>query len=566
MNRILFAILAMGITSFATQAQQSTAMRVYEIVQAKCNNAGCHNTIDKAGGLDLQGDSPTAVYNNVYNKDPDNYTAKSNHNKLVYPGDPYRSYLFRKVAAGTESTIQLQANEGSAMPMGYPSAALTAVEREIIRQWILFGAPAEGTVVDETLLENFYSGGGYWANDPQNPPPAPDPSEGFQVRLGPIFLPPSTTTQVSETEYFSKYQLDIPATEVNRIDYNIGSSHHYIIYKFDQPSDADDVPYGFRKGSGGLGGFVLTSQSSGSTKLPEGTAFRWYDNMWLDLNTHVVNYSQSLSMATDVYMNVYTQPTGTSAQEMYSQLLPNPLLYIPSNGQEHTIETPFSYNINQQLYLWAVSSHTHKRGKGFEVWLRNSDGSKGDKIFDAKKYNGVPECEDIEYDYQHPPVRIFSPFLPMTIKNGIIHKATYLNDSGSTITWGDTTEDEMMITSVLFTLGTSGVTMPEASTCLSDEEQVGFEDQNLITTALQAQVLPNPFNDYALLHISGAALGTLRLDIFNILGEQVSTQAVQVAADGKVSVTMPPALQTGIYTYRLQDKEGKTSGGKFMVQ
>ncbi|MBK8442698.1 MAG: hypothetical protein IPL35_04425 [Sphingobacteriales bacterium] len=42
--------------------------------------------------------------------------------------------------------------------------------------------------------------------------------------------------------------------------------------------------------------------------------------------------------------------------------------------------------------------------------------------------------------------------------------------------------------------------MPQASVCLSDEEQVGFEDQNPITTALQAQVSPNPLKERSLLN------------------------------------------------------------------
>jgi hypothetical protein len=59
----------------------------------------------------------------------------------VAPGDPDRSMLWLKLAG---RTLGIAGVPGTAMPIGEP--AVDAHELDAIREWILAGAPATGTI------------------------------------------------------------------------------------------------------------------------------------------------------------------------------------------------------------------------------------------------------------------------------------------------------------------------------------------------------------------------------------------------------------------------------------
>jgi mono/diheme cytochrome c family protein len=90
------------------------------------NCAGCHNSVDRQGGLDLEPDHAFANLVGV----------KSIESPLprVMPGDPDGSYLVRKLT-GT----QVEAGgQGAQMPAN--GAALPGAQIEVIRHWIEAGA------------------------------------------------------------------------------------------------------------------------------------------------------------------------------------------------------------------------------------------------------------------------------------------------------------------------------------------------------------------------------------------------------------------------------------------
>ena len=212
------ALLCLALTAALLpllRAQTATQLRVYQIFQQKC--ASCHDHASPEAGLDLEGAGATeaaraqSVYNNLYLKTPANTYAAGKGYKYIYPGRPDRSFLFRKINNGLETTIQLHAQEMQPMPADN-QPALTDVEKELIRQWVLYGAPATGEVVSEALLTNYYNNGGLRAF-PAGAPEAPAPDEGFQLKMGPFYLPPG-----GELEYFLKHELDLPENlEVTRL-------------------------------------------------------------------------------------------------------------------------------------------------------------------------------------------------------------------------------------------------------------------------------------------------------------------------------------------------------------
>ena len=567
------AFLLYSLFTFNVQAQ-STGQRVYNIFQTHCSNAGCHNSSDTASSLDLQGTGGNPlldVYNQIYRKSPVNTAAQEAEFQLIYPGDPYRSSIFRYINNGLAGDIELLDLEDAAGI--HANIEVSDVEKEMVRQWIVFGAPSSNQeVIDPDLIEEFYAGGGIWASDPQNPPVKPDPSEGFQIHLGPIFLKPSDLSSglLEDVEYLSKYYLPeyLGDVEVKEIETHIGSSHHFIIYEFTDQNAANNMPYGLRTVNHDNVVLVDAYQESRSTVLPKGTAFRWKQGTVLDLNAHVINYTNTAIAATDVYINVYTQEYGTAAQEMNVQLLPNFGISIPNDGELEVEEADYFLSfLPQQIHLWQMTSHTHKYGKSFDVWLRNANGTKGDHIFSATKYNGIPECETIEYDYLHPPTRTFSPFLPIRLSQGLIHQATYINDGPNSVFWGPTADDEMMITVISYVTSLNGVEMPAASVCLA-EELTNIEEIPVSTSPnIQLALQPNPTQDFTTLQISSPMASIGNLAIYDMVGRRVQfleNISFERGMNNELQLDVSD-LESGVYLMQLEDEKGKKAGVKMVV-
>ena len=132
---------------------QSTYAQVYQIIQTHCAGSSCHDGTVNANpsfNINVTADS---LYKELVNRTPLNPTAVANFNKIVSPGDVQRSYLLRKVAHGISDGLALnQPSEGLDMPNG--ETQLAKNEIELIRLWILYGAPETGTVIDTAMINS----------------------------------------------------------------------------------------------------------------------------------------------------------------------------------------------------------------------------------------------------------------------------------------------------------------------------------------------------------------------------------------------------------------------------
>jgi hypothetical protein len=179
---------------------QATFTQIKSLFQASCA-IGCHNSSDNSGNLNLTG-TDQEVYNRLINITPTNPAASAAGYKLIKPGYPDKSYLVRKCNNNLYSTSALpNSSFGNTMPNN--SNPLPNNQIELIRQWVYEGAPLTGNVVDNSLIDSYYSGNGI--NSIPEPPPVPTEAGAFQLHLGKLFLAPQ-----SEVEYFIKYDLELP--------------------------------------------------------------------------------------------------------------------------------------------------------------------------------------------------------------------------------------------------------------------------------------------------------------------------------------------------------------------
>ncbi len=537
---------------------QSTGLRVYQIFQDKC--ATCHSNADPQSGLDLEGSGTTeieraaAVYQNIVGVSPDNAFAAAQGYSQVYPGRPDRSFIFRKINEGLEETIRLDTEEKQNMPPN-GQEDLTDVEKELIRQWILFGAPPQGEVVEEELLEDYYNKNGI-QSFPDGAPDAPDVAEGFQIKMGPFYLKPSGEPG-DELEYFQKYEVDLPEDlEVNRIDIKIaGSSHHFILYNFPSQFGANQIPPGLRLNSNHSDiSLIAAVQEKTDLRLPEGTAFFWDKKMNFDLNSHYINYSVGNTFQAEAYINVYTQPKGTAVQEMKTELYANTSIFIDNDENlvtESAVDGQFTGGQDQEIYLWGIMGHTHKYGKSYKAWTREN-GEKKDLIYDAGCAEGVPDCAFSSFDYQHIPMRYFEPLMPLSTvgSSSIYHEASWLNDGDKPVGFGPTSDDEMMVLILMYLQDTTGLYVS------TNTEEVAFSKQS------EVKVFPNPMFDQTTFEFS-PDLGKVDLSIYNILGGELFRETNITESTYQLDRGL---LNAGMYVYQIRGKDGIVRSGKLMVK
>ncbi len=558
MKKIILIGCSIFLLNHSSMAQNSTAERVYQIFQNSCATAYCHGSGGGSGGLDLEGAGATVaekmqdVYTKIVGVTPSNTTAAGEGDHLIYKGRPDKSFLFRKINNGLESTIGLETNEGAAMPQGGNS--LTDVEKELVRQWILFGAPATGTVVEEALLTDYYVNGNGVEAFPNGAPTPPTASEGFQVKMGPYFLAPQNNAQgwADELEFFQKWELDLPSDfEVTRLDTKMGTySHHYIMYTYDTPGDAFSIEPGLRTYTSHTNMTLVEAvQATTDLKLPQGAAFKWDKDVVLDLNSHYINYDNSAVYKAEAYVNIYTQPDGTANQEMFTQLIPNTSINIPNNGNEYTFTRALNGFLGE-VYIWSMMGHTHELGTDYDVYLRNANGTKGTQIYDGACPQGIPGCATPFFDYQHIPMRFYDPLLPITfnVNNGIIHEAKYVNTGSAPVGWGSTSDDEMMVLIFMGLTDTTGVVTNVKAPVSNTLESI--------------KIYPNPATNQTFLLLP-ENVSDISFKLYDVSGNEV--QHIAQSTENPLVINRG-RLQSGIYIYKIKDKNGKTKTGKIVFQ
>lgn len=523
---------------------QSTFEQVHAILQANCTTSACHDNTSPSGNLNLSG-TTTDVYSRLINTNPVNPAAVSKGFKTVAPGYPERSFLFIKLSHDIDPVAHLTQPMGNPMPDGQPR--LDYEEIELVRQWILYGAGDTNHYVSSQLLSDYYNGPGIPRINALTPP---DPSEGFQLHYGPFFLAAGT-----EKEFFYKYETMIPdSTEVHRVKTEINEySHHTALYKYN-----DDLDIFFDPGLRPVNSIIDAAgvyyasdiigqwPNSQDLILPQGTAFYWEDSAVVDINYHIPNYNQDSILPAELYMNIYTQPTGTAQTEMISGPIyyggDNPLnLTLFPNGNDTTLViNHFETDTTYTWYIWSMMAHTHRLGKEYNVWLRNNDGTKGEHIYDGH-YNSDYTFNQGYYDWAHPPFRTFEPLKEVNFTNGLIHEATFNNPGPDTVGFGLRTTDEMYVTYIQYT--TQPVT-------------IGIEEEGGIFNYFN--VYPNPSNDVVNLSWNSDESSSGTLSLHDITGRQVYAENISIKTGNQKVVLSKERLMlgSGIYVLSISTENG----------
>lgn len=528
---------------------QSTWAHVYSLFQKYGCTSSCHDGTGSST-LDLyESGSMAAVYDNLINVDPTNPAAKTKHNKLVFPGVPELSFLLRKINNGFDENLAIAVDEGSDMPVNI--SPMSNRDIEVIRQWILYGAKESGNKVDTAIIAEYYNTYGtsqYFAGKRTIRPAVPDPTEGFQMHFGPIFLNPKTESEVNiKIPVFFDQDMD----GIKIVEDQNYYSHHFILYQYDSQYSASNITSGIRTVDDfndlSYADMIAAWAYDRTVELPAGTAYKWDATTYFDFNYHVPNPSLDSIMAAEVYLNIYTSPQSSSRQQMYSTLINYGfggsypfLLNVPNSAQDEifTDET-YDSGSSDSLYVWLLSSHTHKYGKDYDVYRRNADGTRGDQLYEGF-YNEEYTFNQGYYNWEHPAVRYFDPLEPIAAKDGFIHEAVFNNYGDTSVGYGLTTEDEMMLFFLQYTLGPVDTGSSSGIHSLYVNNSYGLT------------ISPNPANENVFASYKLEHAAQVTLEMYDVLGKtnKVLMNSNQAAGQYRYSLNNAE-LASGIYNVKL---------------
>jgi mono/diheme cytochrome c family protein len=190
----------------------------------------------------------------------------------------------------------------------------------------------------------------------------------------------------------------------------------------------------------GMGGF---SPGGSIRHIPEGMGMRIPAGYSLVFQMHYTSYGQATTDRSKIGLKFHKTPPKITLNTM---ALINASLSIPPGAADYTIDNAMTFN--RETVIYSLIPHTHVRGSGWHYEAIYPDGRK-EVILSVPKY---------DFNWQHE--YVFTQPLRMPAGSKLYAKAWYDNsprnksnpDPTKTVTWGDQTWEEMMYTSITFSI------------------------------------------------------------------------------------------------------------------
>jgi hypothetical protein len=202
------------------------------------------------------------------------------------------------------------------------------------------------------------------------------------------------------------------AVDITQYDLVMSSgSHHMLLFYAPGASDGPVTDCGGLQ----LSPFTFGSQSPMATeKYPDGVGAAIPAGMGFSFNSHFINSSASAIVA-NVKVTMYVARPGVVTQHAGSLMFVLMSISIPPTGQPATVSG--SCNVSQDMNLISTGAHMHQRATHFV----------------ATSGNTTLYQTDVWSD---PPMMPYSPPLLLKANSTVDWSCTYVNDTGSTLSFG----------------------------------------------------------------------------------------------------------------------------------
>lgn len=397
-----------------------------QVLEPSCGS--CHGTSNPNGALTLVG---SGAYDAVVGKTPDNQNARLDGMKVVLPGKPDSSLLYTKLIFAPGHT---GADYGNTMPQGLPSLSVGQIE--FVRAWIAAGAPRTGSVADARLLQD-HTVPTTVPFAALTPPPA---GQGYQLHVDQFSVKANF-----ERELFQYRPLEnAKSVFVTRIQTALRPfSHHFVLYTFATGTPPLFLPPNNTQrdirnadGSMNIGNmlpmayhvfFGGSMQQLSDYSFPAGVALRLPPGTGIDLNLHYANRTTG-DVPGEGYANIYTADTSQV------QFVAEPLNFANTNftlppNQRTTVEKTFI--VQKHTTVFYLTSHMHMLGEKFVIKIVGG-ARDGETVYESS-------------DWEHPAMLALKVPIVLEKGQGLKSVITWNNTTGSTVSFGLKSTDEMGI-------------------------------------------------------------------------------------------------------------------------
>lgn len=204
-------------------------------------------------------------------------------------------------------------------------------------------------------------------------------------------------------------------------------THHTVVTVSTNGSQVGDYDCGVSS----LDFQMLYASGVGTQELmfPEGVAMKIKAGQFINLNLHLFNASDDLLSGTSG-IEIKRVKQSDVVHEADMQFAGTTQINIPSDGQPHTVSG--GCQISQPITLFTIWPHMHQFAthQTFEI----TKGGQVMKLLDNKPYSFEEQV-----NYQIAP-------LQLAAGDRIRTSCTYVNNSGVTVTFGDSSNQEMCFT------------------------------------------------------------------------------------------------------------------------
>ena len=246
--------------------------------------------------------------------------------------------------------------------------------------------------------------------------------------IGPITLNPGQETTVCITKRLGNAN----AIDITKMHTSLApGSHHMIFYKSsdttESPNPTPCQPFvGIIQGTVPL--FIAESPDSVLT-FPQGVAYSLPANDMYRLEAHYINTTQQTiqGMGTvELYTNTDPASITDHANLMF---MGNANISIPPDNQVHSVG-PTYHAIPAGTKIFGLTTHEHHLGVDAYITLSTSASDQGSMLLDNP-------------DWNNPILKVFDPVIEMQAGHGLRFVCSYLNDTGQTVSFGESANSEM---------------------------------------------------------------------------------------------------------------------------
>lgn len=243
---------------------------------------------------------------------------------------------------------------------------------------------------------------------------------------------------------------------------------------------------------------------------------------------------------------------------MKTNLVNNTLLFLPGNNVTSTrdYDDPENRGGAELRYIWNMTSHSHKYGTDYDIYIRDTTGAIADKVYEGF-YDYANGGIDLGYySWEHPSTRVWPDLFPVHFgkhngnNSGLVARTTWTVTQSLPVTFGFTTNDEMQLFYYNYTSE-----LPSTLTSINDDTKKG----------IYFQVMPNPMNSNGRMIYTLNKTSRVEANVIDITGKKVALLNSEKQDEGVHEITMEnEKLSSGIYFARLSI-DGTVYTKKFIV-